>query len=615
MKYHFNKQNDFIFQHSGKLWNPAWSHVLTNGRLSCTVTDRFSGNVWYDNAREFRVIPWINDADAQSGGEKISINGNSVFAANDGIPAVITYGFGFAQWRKRGVVTTVYIDHARDCRVITVECSGEFTAEYSAEFVMGGDNHDAKLVVIENRGSGITVRSLNANEPEYNIYFDCKTELSSELGLSNRLCVKCSAFEKLTIVSGFGDIGTYSDLSEAQKHWGAYCGNEWTAYQIIACRLFARGSIYQSGGAYGFRDQLQDVCGILDLHPELAKEQILRCCAHQYEAGDVMHWWHSARAGNPEKGVRTHCSDDLMWLVYAVSEYVRVTGDRKILREEVPYITSAPLSDDESDRYESAIPTDYTESVQRHCERAIQLVLRRNPDSGLLNIGSGDWNDGFDRVGGKSVWLTWFFLHCVTKFADITRPMEREVYEKVNELSNAANDSFNGSYFERAYYADGTPLPILDSLAQSWAIISGFGDKGKCRIALRYALNTLWDRENKLVKLFDPPFDGKMRSPGYISAYLPGVRENGGQYTHAAIWLAIACLKTKGFEKDGRDILNALSPLNHDINVYRAEPLVIAADVYTNPKLYGRAGWTWYTGAAAWYRIARRIEQKECSRD
>jgi cellobiose phosphorylase len=242
-----------------------------------------------------------------------------------------------------------------------------------------------------------------------------------------------------------------------------------------------------------------------------------------------------------------------------------------------------------------------------HCERALYLVISRGADSrGILKIGSGDWNDGFDKMsGGSSVWLTWFAANCFKRFAKLTCGREHSAYAE--RLGKAANASFNGKYFERAYYPDGSPLPILDSVAQSWAVLSGFGDKENSKIALRSALDALYDRERKLVKLFAPPFDSGCKSPGYISAYLPGTRENSGQYTHAAIWLAMACVSIPEFERDGRQILRDLLPANHDNAVYRGEPFVLASDVYTNPKMFGRSGWTWYTGASGWYLRAMKL--------
>ncbi|MDR0818518.1 MAG: hypothetical protein LBN43_02970, partial [Oscillospiraceae bacterium] len=322
MKYYYEPCGSFTFVTSGALRNPAWSNILTNGKLGCIVTDRFSGNMWYDNAREFRVTPWLNDPDAKFGPERLSISGMSLFAADDRIPCKVTFGFGFARWEKAGVKTTVWINPNADTRVITVEKRGYFTVDYSGEFVIGADKCDAKLVTVNYDNDTIRIKSLNSDAPEFTLTSDCVTEFTGESGLTNRAAARFSATDKLTILSGFGKPELCT-LDVVRSYWrqsvntllGAGAESRtfaWLTYQTLASRIMGRCSLYQSGGAYGFRDQLQDVCMLIDTHSRFTREHILLCAAHQYEQGDVQHWWHA-----PRHGVRTRCSDDLLWLVWA----------------------------------------------------------------------------------------------------------------------------------------------------------------------------------------------------------------------------------------------------------------------------------------------------------
>jgi cellobiose phosphorylase len=389
-------------------------------------------------------------------------------------------------------------------------------------------------------------------------------------------------------------------------------GNGWALYQTIATRLYARASQYQCGGAYGFRDQLQDVCAALRSEPRHAKTQILRACTRQYEEGDVMHWWHENR------GVRTRCSDDLLWLPYTVAEYVERTGERSLLSLETPYLSSPPLEEGKDDRYESPSVTERRGSVYEHCLRAFEKVMRRGTGAhGLLLMGAGDWNDGMNLVGhkgrGESVWLTWFAAHTAERFAPLCGEGEAErLGAWADELIKAAAAAWDGEWFLRGYYDDGSTLGSkddaeckIDSIAQSFSALFGARvPKALVTTALESAYERLVDTEAGMIKLFAPPFSGRGgKDPGYIKGYVPGVRENGGQYTHAAIWLAMAFLRA-GERERCLELLKMLLPETKNIEVYKAEPHVLAADVYAHPAHLGRGGWSHYTGAAAWfYRV------------
>jgi cyclic beta-1,2-glucan synthetase len=402
--------------------------------------------------------------------------------------------------------------------------------------------------------------------------------------------------------------------------------NEWNTWQIVGSRLYSKSSIYQNGGAYGFRDQLQDASSLLLTKPEIMKKQIYRACAHQYEEGDVMHWFHTGMRKDVKKhkGVRTLCSDDLLWLPWSVSEYITATGDFEILNRKIPYLKSEPLSALKNERYENTELGTLNETVFDHCRRAIEMfVSRGRGEHNLPKILGGDWNDGFNRVGadgrGESVWLAWFASETLYKFSEICAGIGESEYSRhleslARDLADAAGNAWDGEWFRRAYDDWGHPIGSkendeckIDSIAQSFAwFCSSYGkapeEHEKKQMALDSAVKYLADFDNKIVKLFTPPFTS-MREYGYISAYPPGVRENGGQYTHAAVWLAMALFKA-GKTELGYEILRILLPANHDEDIYEGEQFVIAADVYGYGELTGKCGWSWYTGAAGWYRRA-----------
>lgn len=646
----------FRFTVKNALPQKAWANVLTDGGFGYLATDAGIGNMWYKNAREGRINRWLNDPLALSGPETLeaaaSSGSISLFAAEDGLDCTVSYGFGRAAWEKtvgdKTARVTAFVPFGAEARVLIVE-DAPGPLRWKTDLTLAAEDGDGRFVVTAMEDGVLTARNPRSQYPDAAFRavfsapptaFTCslsawlRNEPGGESGAGLIPCFAAVLPEAETqiIVCGCGDVEKLKALAEPEtarraladtrRRWELLTGrlkvntpdarlnnylNGWAVYQALACRILGRGSLYQSGGAFGFRDQLQDAVNLLLIDPGLAKKQILACCAHQYSEGDVMHWWHVREGG--DRGVRTRCSDDLLWLPWALCEYVDATGDGSLLAEPAPFMDSPVLADNEKSRYETPIRSG-AESVLVHCARALALTLSRGVgEHGLLLTGSGDWNDGMDEVGGESVWLSWFFAHTARRFAALMESSGEKrdaaaLLSAAMRIGRAADRAWADDRWLRGYWADGRPIGEgegagceIDAIAQSWAAFCHEASPEKKNAALSAALDRLVDKKTGLARLFDPPF-GEAEEPGYIKSYGPGFRENGGQYTHGAIWLAMALIR-EGRADEGYELLRGLLP--REDGSYMAEPFVLAADVYSNPDRYGEAGWSWYTGAAGWW--------------
>ena len=441
--------------------------------------------------------------------------------------------------------------------------------------------------------------------------------------------------EAQSLTTRYRAVNADSVLADVKRYWHETLGqvsvktpersfdimmNGWLLYQTIACRMWARSGFYQASGAFGFRDQLQDSMALLTAQPKIAREHILKAASRQFVEGDLQHWWLPATGA----GVRTRISDDTVWLAHCVGHYVKVTEDFAIVDEMIHFIEGQSLMPGEHDAYFVPSVTDGAAALYEHCVRALDKSLASGTH-GLPLFGTGDWNDGMNRVGeagqGESVWLGWFLFSALQMFAPIAEARGdfvrlKSYRDRTRTLQAALEEhGWDGKWYRRGYYDDGTPLGSslsdecqIDAIAQSWSVISGGASGERAVLAMEESYKRLVHQADGLVQLFAPPFDKTAQEPGYIKAYPPGIRENGGQYTHGAIWSIFAHAKLRQPER-ALEFFSILNPINHakdeaSARNYRVEPYVIAADVYSVAPHIGRGGWTWYTGSAGWMHRA-----------
>ena len=667
----------------------VWSHVLANENFGYLACDSGAGNLWYKNAQENRITPWLNDPLAGEGPEEIEVvslhTRRSLFSRGEG--GFVRFSPGVAEWYTQGdglsAHMTAFVHPTLAARVMLIELSGEKAPHadifWRMALQIGPNACDAHTVRTDfDRESGM-ISAENPAARRYGIFrfsahsfpraqgFTCDLDAAraddfdgacgagyapcialsvkpEKDGESYRAVLVCGCSENEEERARLASLCTIPSaqkaLEETKRYWESLCMdvraetgnaridaylNGFSPYQVIAGRLFARHSMYQSSGAYGFRDQLQDVCALLALPPEktryaLVRAQILRAAAHQYREGDVQHWWHADADKTHARGVRTRVSDDLLFLPYAALLYAETSGDAAFWEEPAPWLDSPVLRQDEIERLETAPVSQDTDPVWAHCTRALDRVLSRGTGAhGLARIGGGDWNDAMNAVGvegkGESVWLSWFAALVFSRMAQAAS--SRAETEKAalwrqfaEDLRASALDAWDGDHFLRGWHDDGTPIGAqandacrIDAISQAFAVFAGPPQgmetlwRRRTETALDRAVHDLYD--GRIVRLFAPPFTAASKQdPGYIKGYPPGVRENGGQYTHGAVWLAMA-LARFGRAEVAAKMLASLAPSGRE--GYLAEPYYLAGDVCAEGALYGRAGWTIYTGAAGWY--------------
>jgi cyclic beta-1,2-glucan synthetase len=640
-----------------------WCNIIANENFGSVISTYGTVYTYFKNSREFKLTNWCNDWVNVSPGEKFS----GIFDKDYNL----VYGYGYVKVSqiddeiKKNM--TIYIPENENAKVQYIELENtsnedkKLTIEYEISPVLGVSLEvDSENILVKKENDCMLFRNpfskefsncigyikvidysnetinINYDLQNYKVIVDINIKKNSKLNFSILFGAYETNDNKLyDIVSKYTDEEFLKEeLKNTIKYWENkvirnfktgdeyidIMANGWLLYQTIVCRLFAKTAFYQSGGAIGYRDQLQDTMALISSWPSRTRKQIILHSSKQFEKGDVLHWWHETN----NAGIRTYFSDDYLWLAYVLCEYIKKTQDYSILDVKTTYLEDKDMGN-HRELYEVFYSSNIEDTVYNHAKKSIKYGLSRiNEKNGLLDIGDGDWNDGFSNIRGQSVWLTFFMMDILDKFTDVCKIKEdKEFLEECLKYRhilkhNIVSTSFDGEHFVRAFFENGEVLGSnsnleckIDLISQAWAAISlnKYTDmKEEIRLSLESVEKYLVDKKNMIVKLLYPPFDKPKNNPGYIKAYLPGTRENGGQYTHAATWLAKAYFEMNDDEK-ALEILKYLNPIHHSdtkekANIYMVEPYVIAADVYSNEEHIGRGGWTWYTGSAAWmYKV------------
>lgn len=629
-----------------------WCNLLTGGGLSALVSERGGGFVWWRNSRFYRITRFTNDPLNEGFGEKIWLESDGkriqIYPVIQG-RTVHTQGVSWFEGNAEGIFwrLSLFITQAQPvkCMALEIENRGSawraFKLFYQTDWAMGARGAERRLArAFVRKGQCVCV------SPEGYAAMTVIADLAADAQEDGRLCADLALEpQKIRLISFLMTAGEDEQrCEETMNQWkrGAGAAGElkrvreawsnrlqrlslhtpnrdlnalssrWLPYQTLNGRVWGRAGFYQAGGAFGFRDQLQDMLGLMYWEPGMVRAHLLLAAEHQFESGDVQHWWHPER-----QGVRTHISDDLLFLPYVTAQYVKETGDAGVLEEMAGYLRDVEIPEGQEDWYGIPERSECRESLYAHCMRALRRAGSRLGSHGLPLMGTGDWNDGMNRVGregrGESVWLAEFLAVTAREFGDLAQESDRAELNRLADglCSAIETHCWDGNWYIRAFNDRGEKLGSassqggcrIDALSQSWAVMAGLNPE-RVRRAMDQVCLQLVDERAGIVKLLTPPFDGEGTDPGYIKGYLPGVRENGGQYTHAACWVVMALARLGQTQRAYR-IMDMLLPSRHADSeekaaIYRVEPYVAAADVYGEGSLTGRGGWTWYTGAAAW---------------
>lgn len=649
-----------------------WCNIIANKNFGSIISNKGTVYTYFKNSREYKLTNWSNDWVEFKPGETFK----GIFENPDDYNTI--FGFGYVKILEENdyikKTMDIFVPENEDIKVhyITLEnLSEENTSidiSYTLEPVLGV-SHDETLnyILCKQINDKMCVKNPYINYfsdcvaytyivsddenliPEYDIenystFVNIKLKPKSKFSFAiilgaydkdtKNIDKKVEDFNTLEkIVKLYDDTKKYwadlvkKDFSTGDKYIDIMV-NGWLLYQVVVCRLYARSAFYQSGGAIGFRDQLQDTLALIRTRPEMTRNQIILHSSKQFEKGDVLHWWHSHNSA----GIRTYFSDDYLWLPYVVSEYINITEDSSILDVKAKYLENKEMGNFR-ELYDVFNNIEKEGTIYEHCKKAIEYGLSRyNEKNGLLDIGDGDWNDGFSNIRGQSVWLSFFMMDILDRFGKISKLRNDDEFVKIceqrrhNLKHNIIANAWDSDHFVRAFYANGEVLGSnvnkeckIDLISQVWAAISlkSYQDsKYEIEKSLETAEKYLVDKKDMIISLLYPAFNKPKNNPGYIKAYVPGTRENGGQYTHAATWLAKAYFEMGNYDK-GIEVLKMLNPIYHSdtkekADVYMVEPFVIVADIYTNPEHLGRGGWTWYTGSAAWdYKIIEDYVKKD----
>ena len=684
-----DKKNECIItQKKNERLPVAWSNILTNKNFGCVITDSFGGFTFYKNSKTNKITSFSNDAYGDKSSEKIEFTDNekkwSIDVKNnpDENEYVTKFGLGYAifehESEKFKESLTIFIPIDDNVKVQIIDIINKTNEEqnldikYYVDFQLGENenpdriceiyNKDLNMIQVKNLKNPTYISFITSNEKiDQNKQIHLKFMPEEEKKIVILLGASKNEIEALDIAFKYvsnDENGEFKHkrLEEVKKYWRDLTQKITTktsdksfdimqngplVYQTIASRLYAKCGFYQVSGAYGFRDQLQDAICMKWVDTNILKNQIILCANHQFVEGDVLHWWHN----DTSLGIRTRYSDDMLFLVLAVCEYVEFTGDYDILNIKAKYIIDEELKENEKDRVKIYLPSDFEGTILEHIIKAINRASVFGKD-GIPLMKSGDWNDGMNKIGekgkGESIWLGFFLYENIDRFLKIIEEnknffkgkIDDKIIEKYKEINEKLKTKLNtigwdGKWFIRAIDDEGKIIGSMkskeckiDSISQSFSVISNAGENDKKYIAMKSAEEMLIDEKHHIVKLLTPSFEDE--NVGYIASYAKGMRENGGEYTHASAWLAIAeCILKKGDE--AYNIYKKINPIEHTksdeaIQIYKVEPYVVAADIYGEDNLAGRGGWTWYTGSSAWtyelqveYILGLKVHHKELS--